>query len=343
MKEIINHTNYEGYFLLYVDNELTIEERSAVELFAAQHPEMHAELDMLLQTRIASEDEIVFSKKDMLLFGEPFISDKEIITFLDGEAVSEIAAQQLNDPSPMLQQCMDVFAATKMDVDSTVVFPGRERLMKQGRIVSLKAWKIVAAAAVIIVAFGLSFYLQDQSDSVSVPVVAVVHPDIPKVINKDTVEPVNNTSSDSDTKNDDVVGVTTEANTEGSKTATSKQQQPAAKPPQNNKKADSRDAKELNNNTATQPVSKANSTVSAIPVETKPPVVINPKPVVKPEPELELAGIKENNTQLDKPEKRKKSIFKNLGNNIKNRALDVLANGDEDGVTIAGFAVKVSR
>lgn len=342
MKEIINHTNYEGYFLLYVDNELTIEERNAVELFTAQHPKMQAELDMLLQTRLTPEDEIVFAKKDTLFFGDPFITDEEIISFLDGEVVSVTAAQQLNNPSPMLQQRMDVFAATKMDVDSTLVFPGRERLMKQGRIVSLKAWKIVAAAAVIIVAFGLSFYLEDQSDPVSGPAVAFVHPDTLKVVNKDTAEPGNNTSLPSDTNNNDVVGVVPNTGTEGNKPSASKPQPPSAKPQQNNKKEDNLRTKEANDNTATKPVATGNTTVSATPKEAKPPVVVNPKLIIKPEPEAELASMKEN-TELDKPGKRKKSIFKKLGNNIKNRALDVLANGDEDGVTIAGFAVKVSR
>ncbi len=51
----INTTNYEEYFLLYVDNELTPAEKDAVEKFVLQHPALQEEFSLLKQTVLAPE------------------------------------------------------------------------------------------------------------------------------------------------------------------------------------------------------------------------------------------------------------------------------------------------
>ena len=63
----INHDNYEEYFILYMDNELSIEERRRVEAFATQYPELKEELNILLQSKITADNKIVFENKNELL------------------------------------------------------------------------------------------------------------------------------------------------------------------------------------------------------------------------------------------------------------------------------------
>jgi anti-sigma factor RsiW len=46
----INRYNYEEYFLLYVDNELSAEERNQVESFVAANPDLEEELTMFVET-----------------------------------------------------------------------------------------------------------------------------------------------------------------------------------------------------------------------------------------------------------------------------------------------------
>ena len=43
----INKHNYEEYFLLYIDNELSEQEKIQVNLFVLQHPELESELESL--------------------------------------------------------------------------------------------------------------------------------------------------------------------------------------------------------------------------------------------------------------------------------------------------------
>ena len=42
----INYHNYEECFILYMDNELSGDERRMVEAFVQQHPELKEELDL---------------------------------------------------------------------------------------------------------------------------------------------------------------------------------------------------------------------------------------------------------------------------------------------------------
>ncbi|MEK0422224.1 MAG: hypothetical protein RLZ95_134 [Bacteroidota bacterium] len=61
----INTQNYESYFLLYVDNELSANEKLAVEEFIKDHPTYAHELNILLQTVLPNEY-IEFEEKAML-------------------------------------------------------------------------------------------------------------------------------------------------------------------------------------------------------------------------------------------------------------------------------------
>ncbi len=62
----INTTNYEEWLLLYIDNELSAEQKTAVEQFAAAHPVVKTGLDILQKTKLQAEEEIVFPNKEIL-------------------------------------------------------------------------------------------------------------------------------------------------------------------------------------------------------------------------------------------------------------------------------------
>jgi hypothetical protein len=51
----INTTNYEEYFLLYIDNELSAEQKTAVENFIEANPSYQKEFELLKQTGLAPE------------------------------------------------------------------------------------------------------------------------------------------------------------------------------------------------------------------------------------------------------------------------------------------------
>ncbi len=63
---MINRHNYEEYFLLYVDNELDEIQRTAVEDFVQQNPDVADELKMLKHTTLLADEEVQFESKQSL-------------------------------------------------------------------------------------------------------------------------------------------------------------------------------------------------------------------------------------------------------------------------------------
>ncbi|RYG44610.1 MAG: hypothetical protein EOO01_19195, partial [Chitinophagaceae bacterium] len=63
----INRHNYEEFFILYLDNELSSEDRGQVELFVQENPDLKAELDLLLQSQLSPDASVIFDNKDLLL------------------------------------------------------------------------------------------------------------------------------------------------------------------------------------------------------------------------------------------------------------------------------------
>jgi hypothetical protein len=70
----LNLQNYEEYFLCYVDDELTEDQKNKVETFVLQHPELQTAFTLLKQTKLTPEN-IVFTDKASLYRKErkPFI------------------------------------------------------------------------------------------------------------------------------------------------------------------------------------------------------------------------------------------------------------------------------
>ena len=65
----INRTNYESFFLLYLDRELNVADRQAVENFLQEHADLQKEFSLLQQT-IQLPAELVFEQKESLYHRE---------------------------------------------------------------------------------------------------------------------------------------------------------------------------------------------------------------------------------------------------------------------------------
>ena len=63
----INRHNYEEFFLLYVDEELPAAQRREVELFIELNSDLADELNMLQETKLRPEPDLLFADKSSLL------------------------------------------------------------------------------------------------------------------------------------------------------------------------------------------------------------------------------------------------------------------------------------
>lgn len=63
---MITRDNYEEFFLLYIDNELSVADREAVEQFVAHHPDLQEDWKALLHCRLLPDEEIIFPDREAL-------------------------------------------------------------------------------------------------------------------------------------------------------------------------------------------------------------------------------------------------------------------------------------
>ena len=169
----INRHNYEEYFLLYIDNELSVDQKKQVELFVEQNPDVEEELVMLKQSRLLPDHSIVFDKKHLLMKEEnashssnnSFINlnnyEQWLIMYVDGELTAEekLAVERFAVTHPHVREELAIFLQTKLQPEE-VVFPNKEvlyRREKTVRVISLQWWR-VAVAAVLIISAGVAVY-----------------------------------------------------------------------------------------------------------------------------------------------------------------------------------------
>ncbi len=153
----ITRHNYETFFLLYVDKELSAAERKAVDVFVQENPDLQMEL-ALLQDTVMTADDIVLDKKDWLYMEEDITALQEnLLLYADEElnpsekkTIEAILATDI-----AAQKEWTVLQQTKLQPDMEVVFADKQSLYRKepGRVVAFKWWRVAAAA--VLLGFGI--------------------------------------------------------------------------------------------------------------------------------------------------------------------------------------------
>ena len=186
----INRHNYEEFFLMYVDNELNNEQRREVELFVRQNPDLQEEFEMLQQTKLTPDEEIMFTHKTDLLKIKDSIGidnyEEFFLLYIDNElnesgkeAVEKFVLQQ-----PQLQ---DEFSLLKQTIlpQERIIFPNKKLLYKEEERRAIPYWAKIAAAAAFIGVSALVWWIVPHgSGSINNTPVAIVQP------KKQTAKPV---------------------------------------------------------------------------------------------------------------------------------------------------------
>lgn len=153
----INRTNYENFFLLYVDGELSTTEMQAVERFALENSDLGSELDALLETKLSSEDSFGFIDKEILYRTasnsiNEINYEEQFLLFLDNE-LTEAEKEQTKVflvAHPELQANFELLQAAKLPHetisfgDKSVLYQKEER-----KPVAMGWWRMAVAAAMI--------------------------------------------------------------------------------------------------------------------------------------------------------------------------------------------------
>jgi len=170
----INRNNYEEYFILYLDNELGVEDRHQVEAFAELHPDLKIELQLLLQTKTAP-DEISFPGKQQLFRNaeqEKYEKNLEqfLLLYIDDELNTEerTGLESFLRHNQQAQADLALLTRTRLQPES-IQFPDKQLLYRKEekqRVIAMKWWRLAAAAVLLlgIVSAG-NFYFNNNGNT----------------------------------------------------------------------------------------------------------------------------------------------------------------------------------
>ncbi len=159
----INRNNYEEYFLLYADNELSQTEKKVVEIFVQENVDLKEEFLTIQLTVNSSDEEVKLLDKSFLIKEEPpFINinnyEEVFVLYHDNELSPEQKkeAEQFVSDQPKFNIDFELIGKSKLSPDENIVFAAKAKLYKKeksGKVVPLILWRSIAAA--VFIGFGL--------------------------------------------------------------------------------------------------------------------------------------------------------------------------------------------
>lgn len=188
--------NYEEFFILYMDNELSREQVKMVDAFLAAHPDLKAELDILMSAKLPPE-EFSFDKNDLLAESMKLSSvNEELLLYVDNELPAgkrkmvELELASNKDYQLQYQGLLQ----TKLDPSEKIAYPNKKELYHETeRRIAFRPWMRVAAAAVVIASAAV-LYFSNKTPDPSIPPVARTN--TPNEQSRDSLVPKTNLPGD---------------------------------------------------------------------------------------------------------------------------------------------------
>ena len=134
---LITRHNYEEFFLLLADGELTPAQEEMVLAYTQQHPDLAEELDLMMECRLEAEVPPIFPKEKLLKpviwnVEEPEAIQVQLLDLLDNEldAASKSALEKEIAENASLQLEWDILQShTKLEIEAAPTFP-KEKILK---------------------------------------------------------------------------------------------------------------------------------------------------------------------------------------------------------------------
>lgn len=134
----INRHNYEEFFILYMDNELSSDDRCQVEGFVQKNPDLQEELDILLQYKLVPDTGIVFENKSQLIKQENNSPvnlanyEEWLVPYMDNELTAEqrTAVDQFIVNHPSAKEELATLLRIKLQPEK-IVFANKESLYRR--------------------------------------------------------------------------------------------------------------------------------------------------------------------------------------------------------------------
>jgi len=173
----IDRHNYEEFFILYWDNELTASQKQAVENFVTQNADLHEEFKILGETRFTPDNRVQLEEREFLQ-NKPFINitnyEEQLLNYIDDELGDNERKEVERSVAkyPNIQKELFLLQRTKFQPEEEVSFPDKSTLHRREekvRVISMTWFRVAAAAAIILIAGFVTLRLVNTDNSGTVP------------------------------------------------------------------------------------------------------------------------------------------------------------------------------
>ncbi len=180
----IDRNNYEEYFLLYADNELSDNEKVEVLKFVRDSQDLEEEFKMILSTVVKPTNLSAFDKTSLYRKDEATTINASnhqqfFIDYADGEAGDDDKrrVEDFVKEHPAFAEELSFFLQARLMPDMDIVYPFKQDLLKKepAKVWTIVFWRTLAAA--VIIGFGIWIFRDQVPEmQVSRPVVATEIP-----------------------------------------------------------------------------------------------------------------------------------------------------------------------
>jgi len=185
----IDRHNYEEYFILYWDNELTDEQKQLVKQFVHQNTDLEDEFNLLGQSHFTPNENILLPNKEFLIKEEYANRQELYLSYIDNElnASEKSAVEKFIAVDLPAQRELALLQKTKLQPEG-IVFPYKSTLYRKEekvRVVRMIWLRVAAAAAIILVGSLITVQLLNTNPVTGEQVVtAIQNTGKPKFINE---------------------------------------------------------------------------------------------------------------------------------------------------------------
>jgi len=169
----INQHNYEHYFLMSIDNELSAEEKAAVNDFIMQYPNYANKLETLQQLKISPDILIYENKFSLYKLSE---QDQQCITYLENEMTNEEKASFENklfantSLQSIVKQWQGAFLTTPTNIEiapnfKISLYKKSAQIKPLWATATFKRW--VSVAAILLVVIGVRLFNAENKQEAS--------------------------------------------------------------------------------------------------------------------------------------------------------------------------------
>jgi anti-sigma factor RsiW len=161
-EDLKKNTSYseDEELIYYLENNLPEADRKVVERKLLTDKDLAAKLEAYKKTILKGEEEVFVTKNSLYKTENDLVLNNVTLAYVEGQLsnAEKLQFEKELKTDTILQKEVSLYKKTKLEIDAAIVFPDKEALKKEARVIALFNFRTVTSiAAAILLIIGLAF------------------------------------------------------------------------------------------------------------------------------------------------------------------------------------------